>query len=272
MNKKSINYFENYRIVKTNNLEYLQFNKLLEYQDDLSHALFLKTYDTSFSLDYNTNLRENTIKKISKEFNIPLSNFVQAHQKHTNNIEKLDSTNIQIYNNVDGFETNKKNIASIITFADCMPILLYDPLKKVYSNIHSGWKGVVKKIALVGVSRLISDYGSNVKDIICLIGPNIHKENFLVNDDVKNLYESNFDNELLKKYNIIEKTDFSNEIGIQYRIDNNLLIELLLKEIGLQSQNIINCNICTFKNNNLFHSRRSNKNNHRLNGCFMLLK
>ena len=64
---------------------------------------------------------------------------------HTDCIENVDRTDVK-YTDVDGFITNKPNIDLTLSFADCTPILLYDPVKKVIANIHSGWRGTVQKI------------------------------------------------------------------------------------------------------------------------------
>lgn len=265
-------------IVKSgDNIDYLQFNKLLEYQDKLTHAVFLKKHDIGFDLFSRPEIRENAINRISKEFNIDKNNIIQAKQEHTDIVQNVENIEKNILKGVDGFYTNKSNIASIVTFADCIPVMVYDPKENVYANIHSGWKGVCNQIAIKGINKLISDYGCKANNLIVCIGPNIGKDNFLVNDDVVTTYKNVFKNHIeykdyIDKYPIIFDTDLFNEKGKQYRIDNNLLLELMLKNAGVLEENIFNCNICTVSSSDLFHSRRVEGTGFEKNGNLMMIK
>ena len=93
---------------------------------------------------------------------------------------------------IDGITTNLSNLPSLMTEADCVPILIYDPMKKAYANIHSGWWGTIKKIVQKAIYTLKKEYGSKSEDLICAIGPAIHKECFLVNEDVVDIYNNIF--------------------------------------------------------------------------------
>lgn len=265
-------------IVKSgDNIDYLQFNKLLEYQDKLTHAVFLKKHDIGFDLFSRPEIRENAINRISKEFNINKENIIQAKQEHTDIVQNVENIEKNILKGVDGFYTNKSNIASIVTFADCIPVMIYDPKENVYANIHSGWKGVCNKIVIKGINKLVSDYGCKANNLIVCIGPNIGKDNFLVNDDVVSIYKDVFKNNIeykdyIDKYPIIFDTDLFNEKGKQYRIDNNLLLELMLKNAGVLEENIFNCNICTVSSSDLFHSRRVEGTGFEKNGNLMMIK
>ena len=259
-------------IVKTgDNIDYLQFNKLLEFEDKLTHAVFLKHHGVGFHLRNHPEIREESVGKVCNEFGINRENIIQARQLHTDIVQNVDNCSQNIIEGVDGFCTNKSNIATIITFADCIPVMVYDPVLNVYANIHSGWKGVCNHIAVKGISKIEKEYGSKAQNLIVCIGPNISKQNFLVNDDLVEIYSGIFD-EYIKKYDIISETDLSNDKGKQYRIDNNLLLELMLKDAGILEENIFNCNICTVSDSEDFHSRRAEGPDFENNGNLMMLK
>ena len=279
---------ENVRITKKEDIEYLQFEKLLEFKE-LTHAYTLKTHDIGFHRN-KKEITEQSYEKLCKEFNIDRNKIIQLYQKHTDNIIQaeentilnkninINASNKNIINEeyltnikyIDGIISDKQNIGTLITTADCMPLFFYDPTKKVFANIHSGWRGTVKKIGIKAVMLMINKYGCKAENIICCIGPCIHKEKFLVNDDVTNIYLSQYREEC-RKHNIIEKTDFQNEKGTQYRIDNIELYKVLLKQIGIIEKNIIDSEICT-ASNNLFHSRRAEGEKFNTNASFMMLK
>jgi len=268
---------KNYIITKSDSVNYLQFKKLLEHSDKLFHAFTLRQHNIGFWIDGQEDVRKNSYIKISNEFDIDVDNIVQAHQTHSDNIQDFNSSDInvavfnspleglkKIYYDVDAFSTNISNLATIITTADCMPIMLYDPVKNVYANIHSGWKGVINKISLKATKYLLSKYDSNPEDIICCIGPNILKDHFIVGEDVKNIYEKTFPD-----YEI-EQLEDSEEYGHQYRIDNNYIVKKYLSEIGIC--NIEECNLCTVCNKDKFHSCRGDGEGFQRNGSIMMLR
>ena len=66
--------------------------------------------------------------------------------------------------------------------ADCAPVFIINPKKKIISAIHVGWKGAFKKIIYKAIYQLIKK-GSNVKDLIVVIGPCISQNNYEVKKD-----------------------------------------------------------------------------------------
>lgn len=264
----------NVKITKTDSIDYLQFTKLLEYQDKLLHCVFLKKHNIGFDLEGEFSPRENAIKSISSKFGINEKNIVQSNQIHSDHIMEYNSEiNLRenILNGYDGFICSLKNIASLITVADCIPVFIYDPKNNVYANIHSGWRGVVNQISTKAIRTLIKKYNSNVSNLICCIGPNIRKECFLVNSDLIEIYDSEF-GEIIKNYPIIEETDLSNRKGKLYRIDNALLLKILFEQNGVLEKNILDSGICTVCNSDDYHSRRVEGENFRRGAGLMMLK
>lgn len=262
-------------ITKTKEVNYLQFNKLLEFQDKLAHRIYLKNNNIGFNLTNDTNTRTRAIEIISKELEIESENIIQSEQTHSDNIKEYNQTtepNKQnILKNYDGYIVSTKGIATLTTFADCIPIFIYDSQNNTYANIHSGWRGIINQIGIKAINILVKNYNSKPNNLICCIGPNIGKECFLVNEDLVKIYSNKYD-KIIKKYEIIKPSDFCNEKGKQYTIDNNLLLEELLKENGILEKNIINSNICTVCNSKDFHSRRAEGENFQKGGGIMLLK
>ena len=254
-------------ITKTDTIDYLQFKKLLEY-DCLFHAYTLKNHSFGIKKE-NGIIVDNSLDVISKTFNIDKSKIVYPIQTHTNNVEKyINNMNLQ---DIDGLCTDEKNIMTLTTYADCMPLLFFDPVKKIICNVHSGWKGTAQKIGIKAIEKMKKEYNCKEEDIILCIGPTIKKDHFLVNDDVKNIFENNFF-DINKRISFIEETELRNENGKQYRIDCTLLNKTLFMEFGIKENNIIDCDICTVCNKNIHHSRRAEGENYMLDGCLMMLK
>ena len=82
----------------------------------------------------------------------------------------------------DAIVTKIKNIGIGILTADCAPILLYDPDKKIIGCIHSGWKGALNGIIKNTINKF-KELGSKTNNLVAVIGPCIKKENYDVKID-----------------------------------------------------------------------------------------
>lgn len=240
---------ENVIHVKKDGIQYLQFRKLLEYKDKITHCYTLKDFDLK-----NKSKDSNDYKKICKELNINNENIIHPKQTHTNIVKVVNENNTSSdFIEVDGLITNQKNKILSLVFADCTSLFLYDPTKNVIGNIHSGWKGTVQKIGKIAIQKMQTEYNCNPQDIICCIGPTIRKCHFEVEDDVKDIFMKSFNDE-----SIIQKTEIKD--GKQkYHIDAVKANVNMLKKCGLKKENIIDSGICTVCNNDLLHSYRTEK-------------
>lgn len=167
----------------------------------------------------------------------------------------------------DGLTTNRKDKILSLTFADCMPIYLFDENKKVIGNIHSGWRGTTKKIAGKAIEFMKQNYGSDPKDIVCVIGPTIRKCHFEVRQDVRDIFYNEF--KYMKNINdIIEY----NQDTKTYFIDAVQINKNLLAETGIPEKNIIDSKVCTCCNSNIIHSYRTEGKNSGRNTAIIALK
>lgn len=248
--------------VKNGDLEYLQF-KILN-QHNVKNCITLKHGGVSKGEHESLNFRtlgtdklENVLKNldiISKELNF--SNIHKGTQAHTDKVLILDENNEQNYmfenlnkEEVDGYITDKKEIATLITTADCNPIIIFDTKNRVVANVHAGWKGVINRIYINAINTMKERYNSNVEDIIVCIGPSIRKCCFTSQEEsFKEKFTSVFSYE--EKYLSYESDKKT------FHID---LIEILkheFKNVGIKEQNIHVADICTRCNTQDFHSYR----------------
>jgi polyphenol oxidase len=84
----------------------------------------------------------------------------------------------------DAILTDKPDVTLFMRFADCVPILLYDPKKNVAGIVHAGWQGTVSKILRETVKAMRVTYGSNPADILAAIGPSIGPDHYEIGPDV----------------------------------------------------------------------------------------
>ena len=95
-------------------------------------------------------------------------------QVHGNRVAQVTPTNGQwSFSNTDGLVTAAPRIALLLRFADCQPILLYDPVHHALGLIHAGWRGVAQGIARRAVEAMADAFGSRPKELIAGLGPAI---------------------------------------------------------------------------------------------------
>ena len=240
--------------IKKEGIEYLQFRKLLDYSNIITHAYVLGL-DKNFG-DINKNIYMD-YKILCDALDINYNNIVKTNQTHTDNVGRIDKKiNINepdfgVYKNTDGLITDKKNLILSTINADCILLLFFDPVKKVIANIHSGWKGTLKRISVKAVQKMQKEYRCNPEDIICCICPSIRKCHFEVDRDVYELFSNEFQDLYNNLDEIIEKTEN------KWHIDTVLINKILLKRLGLKDENIIDSGICSVCNKDIVHSYRA---------------
>lgn len=264
--------------IKTEKNEYLQFRRLLEYQDILTHAYSLGTNLNFRTAKVNDEINQKTIKgyqRLCDSIDSDYKNLIKANQAHTDHVKKVEEKinpnepdfNLKDYDNTDGLITNQKEKILATTNADCILLLFFDPVKKVIGNTHSGWKGTMQRISVKTVRKMVKEFGCKPEDIICCICPSIRKCHFEVEKDVKDKFEKEFqDLKPLEKI-IEEKT-----LNQKWNIDTVLINQILLEREGLKKENIIDSGICSVCKSSLIHSYRVEKEGYGLNTALIELK
>jgi polyphenol oxidase len=161
-------------------------------------------------------------------------NIVTMQQVHGTNIE-IVKKNINNISLTDGLISNKK-IDLCVKTADCMPLLIYDPNKKIIAAVHIGWKGLSNGIIANLILRMKS-LNSDMQDIIIVIGPHIMSCCYNVSADRVQLFKNLYQNE-----NIII------EYESQYYLDLSKAAKFSFLSLGIDKNNIDILDICTYCN------------------------
>jgi hypothetical protein len=243
-------------IKEKNGIKYFVFQNLTN--QGITHCFSTRTGGVStgpyasLNLGYNkgdddANVEEN-YTRLFDVMGFNKNNIVKSRQTHSTNVAAIEQTGIEP-KDTDALMTNKTNIILATYYADCVPLLFYDPKKRVIANAHAGWRGVANNMALETVTAMVNHYDSNPNDIIAGIGPCISAKNFLVDQDVAD--------EFKKQLPFSEKFIYNSE-GVQGKYHINLrgtCRESLIKA-GLNPENIEVTDLCTFDNPELFFSHR----------------
>lgn len=194
-------------------------------------------------------------KTLAKAVSIDLLNFVIPSQCHSNNVlvvdEKFKGKGIfdrdDAIADTDSLVTNKPGICLLVFAADCVPVLLYDPIKKAIAVAHAGWKGTVNKIVRKTILTMIDNFNTDPSDIIAGIGPSIGPCCYKVGGDVINEVYKSFNNASA----LLIKDSFDNTYFDLWSANHTVLIES-----GICSYNINVSELCTNCNHGLFFSHR----------------
>jgi hypothetical protein len=84
----------------------------------------------------------------------------------------------------DAIITNRPAVTLLMRFADCTPILLFDPLQKAVGLVHAGWQGTVKNVVGRAVEAMHATYGTHPANILAAIGPSIGPDHYEIGPDV----------------------------------------------------------------------------------------
>jgi hypothetical protein len=118
--------------------------------------------------------------------NRPLASMFDAWLVHGNEVLCADTPRQPdiLPQYADAILTDQPHITLFMRFADCVPIALYDPQRKVAGLVHAGWPGTVKRVAAAAVEAMQARYGSKPVDILAGIGPSIAVHHYPVGPNV----------------------------------------------------------------------------------------
>lgn len=205
------------------------------------------------------NVRKN-FDKIGEALGILPERMVYSRQTHTCNILKADErycgmgiTKVPDYDNIDALVTDKENICLVTAYADCIPVIMADPVRRVIAAAHAGWRGTVGNIVKNVVNVMCRDYGSCVGDIKAFVGPGICAGCYEVSEDVSETFKAAYDE---NEFKLIVKAQ--QEPG-KYKLNLPMANVINLQNSGLNMRNINVADICTCCNPEILFSHRATK-------------
>ena len=236
-------------------LSFYRFSHFKKY-DSLLHAISTKITQTpyAFSLALHTGEDEESIianrKTLEKQLeSISSLHFIVANQTHSDHIKIIDKpltrgwkSSSDAIEDCDALITNVPYVVLTILTADCVPILLYDPVQKVVAAVHAGWKGSKAQIVKKTVKKMIETFGSSPSDIKAGIAPSIGSCCYEVGEDVAKYF---FNTPLAYK----QKEE-------KYMLDLPYINKQQLLECGVKESHIEMSHICTACNVEHYFSYR----------------
>lgn len=150
----------------------------------------------------------------------------------------------------DGIVSDLRGVLVGVKTADCVPVLIGDPVTGAYAAIHAGWRGTAQSIVKKAVKKLADIYGSIPSDLISAIGPAACGRNYEIGRDVIDAFA--------KKFAESEKY-FSPTRNGHALIDLHAANRDQLRAGGVADSNIYTAPFCTMERTDLFFSYRREK-------------
>ncbi len=219
--------------------------------------------------------RENVLENLSRiaaAFGTDLQHCVCSHQVHETNVRRVGAEDAGMgvlrpseWKSADGIVTNEPGLLLATFYADCVPLLFVDPVKRAAGASHSGWRGTVGRIGAATVRRMQEEFGSDPADILVGIGPSICADHYEVSEDVAEEFRREFPGreEALLSYR-------GNPGHFQLNLWEACRITLL--EAGVTPEHIHVTDICTACNPEVLFSHRASAGKRGNFGAFVMLR
>jgi len=135
-------------------------------------------------------VKEN-LNRLVKAVNSKIDQLAQVRQIHSARVVRIDQP-VDAVDKADAMITNKPGPLLLMRFADCVPILYYDPKNRSAGIAHAGWQGTIKGVASQVVLEMGRNFGTDPEDLVVGIGPSIGPDHYQIGSDVLGLVEETF--------------------------------------------------------------------------------
>jgi YfiH family protein len=147
----------------------------------------------------------------------------------------------------DQFPGDQPGVTVAVRTADCVPVLVHDPRRRVIASIHAGWRGAVAGIISKTLKLMASRFGSMKLDLRVSIGPSAGPCCYEVDDPVLDQLRMGLPDweSVVRDYR-----------GHKARLDLKSLIRRQVEGEGVPAPSVSVVNLCTICHDQLFYSYR----------------
>ncbi len=190
--------------------------------------------------------------------------FVCSDQTHTTNVRAVTAadagkgvTRPKDYADVDGLVTDVPGLILCTSYADCVPLLFVDPIKRVVGCSHSGWRGTAAQMGRVTVEKMREVYGCEPDDILAAVGPSICRNCYEVGKEVADIFQGLFSR---KPYTDIRIDEIvRDDHNGKYHLDLWRANEVILMAAGIRREHLFVTDLCTCCNPDYLFSHRASQ-------------
>ena len=191
---------------------------------------------------------------LCRELRVADDRLLMPHQTHQTVLAVVDEPLLSLsaearqarLEGIDALTTDLPGVCIGVSTADCIPLLLYDPVHRAACAVHAGWRGTVARIAVEAVRTMTRVYATRPADLKAVIGPGISLESFEVGQEVYDAFaQAAFDMPAISRL-----------IGGRWHIDLPECNRRQLIASGLQPRRISLAAVCTYQHCDDFFSAR----------------
>lgn len=108
---------------------------------------------------------------------------------HGAEVARIDRP-VRAVDGIDALVTGTRGSGLFATFADCFPIVLWDPRRRVAGLVHAGWRGTLAGVAAAAANFMRTEFGCH--DVLAGVGPGICGRCYEVGPEVANRFDQKF--------------------------------------------------------------------------------
>ncbi|UUX32727.1 peptidoglycan editing factor PgeF [Fundicoccus culcitae] len=205
------------------------------------------------------------IERAVTQLKAPVKEIYTVAQTHSANVAYANGENGEpfvigkTFADADGLITDKAGVALLIKYADCTPVVIFDPVRKVQAIVHAGWRGTVQRISQLAIEQMIHDFDCTLENLYVYVGPTIDQDHYEVGLDVYEAF-STFPN----------RDQLFYPKGNKYHLSMQKANHQLILEAGIDPSHIEVEAASTFTDAR-FHSARQSGANYHLNGLVTMI-
>jgi len=210
-------------------------------------------------------------KTVCRILGADMANLVTARQVHGSRVEAVGPHHAgrgafyydSAMPETDGLITDRPELLLATFYADCVPIFILDPVRKVVGSIHAGWKGTVARIGARAVGKMTEVFGTRPADCLVGIGPSIGPCCYMVSDPVTGLIPGEFGSST----DILAPAENGKARLNLWEANRKVLVQA-----GVMEENVEISHICTCCNQQILFSYRADRGVTGRMGAFIMLK
>ena len=147
----------------------------------------------------------------------------------------------------DALITSEPELPLMLCYADCTPILFFDPENLAIGIAHGGWKGTAASIAKKTLLSMEIEFGTKPEECLAAVGPAIGASCYTVGDEVAGIFRQNFPAYADKILTATENV-WHLDLAAAYRYE--------LLDAGILPENLESAETCTACENQWYFSHR----------------
>lgn len=216
------------------------------------HFAFLNLRGSGPEPDDRENVREN-YRRFCEALGADIHDVVQSKQVHEDTVRHVTGADrgkglfVTTDYTADALVTNEPGLNLMVFSADCIILLLHDPVTRSIGAVHAGWRGTALDLPAKAVREMGRLFGARPETVRVAIGAGIGPCCFETHDDVPDAMRSAFGGGV---------EDYIRPRGAKWTVDLKAVNVWRLREAGVRAEQIDVCPTCTACHTDLYWSHR----------------